>query len=159
MMRLIAIFLVLLVPCASFPQGSRTPVYVSHTGQDRVGSLFEAALKQELSRSARYAPQHSEEAKAQLEFHIDLSTVDVADNKSEQGKRSVVSVVIEDFGLPNTYPVETMWYHKVIVVNKDSVGAVAKDLLYDMDARWCGYIHNFVGGCPKEKLEPHLPPE
>jgi len=129
---------------------------VSHAGQDRVGSLFESALKQELSRSTRYVPRYSEGAKTKFEFHIDLSTVDVADNKPEQGKRSVVSVVIEDFGLPNSYPVATMWYHKVIVVDKNLVGTIAKDLLYDMDARWCSYIKNSAGGCPKEKLYPHL---
>jgi hypothetical protein len=156
MVRLIAIFFVLLVPHAGFAQQSRTPVYVSHTGQDRVGSLFEAALKQELSRSTRYVPRHYEGTKTKFEFHIDLSTVDVADNRSEEGKRSVVSVVIEDFGLPNSYPVATMWYHKLIVVDKNSVGTVAKDLLDDMDARWCNHIKSSVGGCPKEKFYPQL---
>lgn len=153
MTQLIAVVLALLVPNASFAQESRTPVYVSHNGQDRLGLLFELALKQELSRSARFMPQHSESEKTKLEFHIDLITVDVAENKSEQGKRSIVSVVIEDFGLPNSFPVASMWYHKVLVVDKDSVGMVAKDLLYDMDARWCSYIKNSLGGCPKEKFQ------
>src|SRR5258708_5082134 len=117
MTQLIALVLPLLIPNAGFAQESRTPVYVSHNGQDRVGLLFDLALKQELSHSARFMPRHSESAKTKFAFHIDLSTVDVADNKSEQGKRSVISVVIEDFGLPNSYPVATMWYHKVLVVN------------------------------------------
>jgi len=155
-MRLIAMFFVLLVPYAGFSQESRIPVYVSHTGQDRIGLLFERSLKQELSRSTRYVPRHSEGAKTKFEFHIDLSTVDVADDKSEQGKRSVVSVAIEAFGLPNSYPVAEMWYHKVVVVDKNSVSTFAKDLLDDMDARWCNYIKNSVGGCPKEKFYPQL---
>ena len=155
-MRLTAIFFVLLAPYAGFAQESRIPVYVSRAGQDRVGSLFETSLKQELARSTRYVPRHSEGAKTKFEFHIDLSTVDLADNKAEQDKRSVVSVVIEDFGLPNSYPVAAMWYHKVIVVDKNSVSTVAKDLLDDMDARWCNYIKNSVGGCPKEKFYPQL---
>jgi hypothetical protein len=156
MMRLIAVVVVLLVPFTGFGQEPRTWVYVSRAGQDLVGSRFEAALKDELSRSTRYRPRYSEGAKTKFEFHIDLSTADVSDSKAEQSKRSVVSVVIEDFGLPNSYPVETMWYHKVIIVGKDSVGTVAKDLLFDMDARWCSYLKNSIGGCPKEKFYPAI---
>ena len=154
--HLSALLLAFVIPYTSFAQESRTPVSVSHIGQDSVGSLFEVALKQELSRSSRYMPRNSEAVKTKPEFFIELSTVDVADNKSEQGKRSVVSVVIEDFGRPDSYPVATMWYHKVVVVDKDSVGTLAKDLLYDMDARWCSYIKNSIGGCPKEKFYPPL---
>jgi hypothetical protein len=82
--------------------------------------------------------------------------VDAAENKSDEGKRSLVSVVIEEFGLPNSYPVATMWYHKLIVVDKNLVGTVAKDLLDDMDASWCNHIKNSVGGCPKGKFYPQL---
>jgi hypothetical protein len=32
------------------------------------------------------------------------------------------------------------------------VGKISNELLEDMDARWCGYIKNSAGGCPKEKL-------
>jgi hypothetical protein len=156
MMRLIAVVVILLIPYTSFGQESRTWVDVSRAGQDLIGSRFEAALKEELSRSTRYRPRHSDGAKTKFEFHIDLSTVDVSDIKAEQGKRSVVSVVIEDFGLPNSYPVATMWYHRVIIVDKDSVDTVAKDLLFDMDARWCSYIKNSIGGCPQEKFYPAL---
>jgi hypothetical protein len=144
------------IPATCFAQARRAPVYVSHAGHDSVGALFEAALNQELSRSILYIPRSAEGANGKFEFHIDLRTVDVADSKSEQGKRSVVSVVIEDFGLPNSYPVETMWYHKVIVVDKASVAQVAKDLLYDMGATWCSYNKNSVGGCPKEKFYPAI---
>jgi hypothetical protein len=49
-----------------------------------------------------------------------------------------------------------MWYHKVIIVDKDSVGTFAKDLLFDMDARWCSYVKNSIGGCPREKFYPAL---
>src|SRR5260370_40447582 len=92
-MRLIAIVVVLLVPLTGFGQEARTWVYASRAGQDLVGSRFEAAL----SRSTRYKPRYSEGVKAKFEFHIDLCTADVSDNKSEQIKRSVISVVIEDF--------------------------------------------------------------
>jgi hypothetical protein len=130
MVKLTALIAVLLVPFTGFSQEARTWVYVSRAGQDLIGSRFEAALKDELSRSTRFRPRYSEGAKTKFEFHIDLGTVDVSDVKEEQGKKSVVSVVIEESGLPNSYPVATMWYHKVIVVDKDSVSRVAKDLLF-----------------------------
>jgi hypothetical protein len=136
-------FLVVLFACAGFAQEKRSPVYVSHSGQDKVGALFEAALRNELSHSSVYALLKFEESsKTKFEFHIGLASVDVAVNNSEQAKRSVVSVVIEEFGLPNSYPVAELWYHKVIVVDKDSVDAMAKDLVDDMGARWCHYITN-----------------
>ena len=97
-------------------------------------------------------PKYSEQTQDKFELYVELISVDVTESKSDEGKRSVVSVVIEEFGLPNSYPVASMWYHKVIVMDKNSVGTVAKDLLDDMDARWCNYIKNSVGGCPKEKL-------
>jgi hypothetical protein len=48
----------------------------------------------------------------------------------------------------------TKWYHKVLVVDQKTTGKIAKELLEDMDARWCNYIKSSVGGCPKEKLFP-----
>ena len=156
MIRSIILFFAVLTPYVCFAQASRTPVYLSRTGQDSVGVLFEAALKQELSHSTHYTQPHAEGAKSKFKFEIELATVDVADDKAEQGKRSVVSVVIEDFGLPNSYPVATMCYHKVIVVDKDSVSKLAKDLLDDMEARWCSTIHDSILGCPKEKFYPQL---
>jgi len=152
MMRPIAVLVLLLAPGTSFAQEGRIPVHVSHTGKDSVGSLFDEALKQELMRSTRYMPKYSEQSKNKFELYVEMISVDIAENKSEEGRKSVVSVVIEEFGLPNSYPVATMWYHKVLVLNKESVGSVAKDLLYDMDASWCNHIKNSVGTCPKEKF-------
>lgn len=156
MMRPIVLLVVLLIPCATFAQESRIPVHVSHIGQDSVGLRFDEALKQELTRSARYAPKYSAQAKNKFELYVELISVDVAENKSDEGKKSIISVVIEEFGLPNSYPVATMWYHKVLVVKMETVGTTAEDLLYDMDARWCSYIKNSVGTCPKEKFYPQL---
>lgn len=156
MMRLIALVFALLIPSTSSYQERRIPVAVSRTGQDQVGKLFAAALKQELSDSMQYAPIHAEGIKNRLRFYIDLGTVDVVDNEPEQGKRSVVSVVVQDMGSPNSYPVAVIWYHKVVVVDRNAVGKIAKDLVEDIDARWCSYNKNSVGGCPKEKLYPQL---
>ena len=68
----------------------------------------------------------------------------------------MVSVVIEDFRLPNGFPVYTMWYHEVLIVDRDSAATVAKDLLYDMDARWCSHVKDSIGGCPQEKFAPKI---
>jgi hypothetical protein len=156
MLRLIAVILAVLIPSASLAQEQRIPVSVSRSGQDQVGSLFATALKQELLRSTRYALSDPGKIKNGLRFYIDLITVDPAESETERGKRCVVSVVIQDFGLPNSYPVADMWYHKVIVVDRNAVAKTAKELLEDMDARRCKYVKNAVGGCPKEKFPPRL---
>jgi len=96
--------------------------------------MFEQALKRALTHSTKYMLKYSEQEQNKFELYVELVSVDVAENKTEEGKKSVVSVVIEEFGLPNTYPVATMWYHKVIAVDKNLVGTVAKDLLDDMHA-------------------------
>jgi hypothetical protein len=155
-MRPIAVFVLLLVPRASFAQESRIPVHVSHMGKDSVGSMFDQALEQELTHSAGYMPKYSEQAKNRFALCVEMVSADVAENTSDEGKKSVVSVVIEEFGLPNSCPVVTLWYHKLIVVDKNSVGTVAKDLLDDMAASWCNYIKNSIGACPKEKFYPRL---
>jgi hypothetical protein len=142
----------LLFPCLAHSR--KIPVSVSRTGQDYVGSLFTAALQKELSQSVAYAPVQTAGTDSGLRFYVELSTIEVADKKQDQGKRSVVSIVIQDMGSPNSYPVANMWYHKVIVVDTTTVGEIAKELLEDMDARWCQYNKNSVGGCPKEKLYP-----
>ena len=114
------------------------------------------AVELELSQSVRYTPVDAGEIKNGLRFYMGLVTVDPAESEKDRGKRSVVSIVIEDFGLPDSYPVPDMWYHKVVVVDQKTAGKVAKDLLDDMDARWCNYIRNSVGGCSREKFDPHL---
>ncbi len=89
-----------------------------------------------------------------LRFYIEVATVDVARDEQERDKRSAVSVVIEDMGLPNSFPVSTKWYHKVLVGEQKTADNLAKELIEDLDARWCSYLKNSNGGCPKEKLYP-----
>jgi hypothetical protein len=148
MTRLLVAALVVLIPAASIAQMRKTPVSVSHTGQDRVGTLFVAAFKQKVLHSDGYELMKDDEK--DLRFYVEMITVDPADTESDQGKRSVVSVVIQSY--PSTYPVADMWYHKVIIVNQRQVEDTAKKLLEDMNARWCSHIRNSVGGCPKEKF-------
>ena len=143
-----------LMVCTVLAQQSKTPVSVSHIGEDQFGSLFVAALNRELSQSAKYERMAGPDVNKGLRFYVELVTVDVADDRRERGKRSAASVVIEDMGLPNTFPVATKWYHKVIVVDQQTAANIAKELVEDLDARWCNTIISSVGRCPKEKLYP-----
>jgi hypothetical protein len=153
--KLVAAF-ALLVASTVTAQERKTPVSVAHTGKDAVGTLFAEAFKKELLHSVRYESMKGDEKG--FRFYVDMITVDVADTESDQGTKSVASVVIQDMSYPSSFPVANMWYHKVIVVNRGQVDDTAKNLLEDIDARWCNYIHNSVGGCPQEKFEPKLFP-
>jgi hypothetical protein len=154
MMRLIALMVLLIAPSLTFAQEERIPVYVSHVGKDPVGVAFENSVRRELKRSPRYVLKESEEHQDGLRFYMELESVDTAGTKADFGKRSFVSIVIQQFGLPNSYPVAEMWYNKIIVVGRYKVDGLAKTLLDDFNARWCNHIKNSVGTCPKEVFFP-----
>jgi len=155
MKQILVAVLALMFSGAGFAQDQKTPVSVGHTGKDEVGSLFVGAFNRQLSHSARYEPMKGLETG--FRFYVSFVTLDPSDNSPEQGRRSVVSVVIEDMGRPNSLPVAEMWYHKVVVVKRQTVDETAKQLLEDMDARWCRTIRNATGGCPAEKFDPRAP--
>ena len=156
MERIFVVAVALLIPLAAAAQPLKTPVSLGHTGKDQVGSLFVEAFSRQLSRSPRY--ESMSESEKGFRFFVDFITVDAADMTPEKGKRSAVSVVIEQMGLPNSFPVADMWYHKIIVVDRRTVDATAKELLEDMTARWCSYLKDSVGGCAKKRFEPKLSP-
>jgi hypothetical protein len=149
-MRLI-VALLLLLPCSAAAQ-DRIPVSVSQTGLDQIGLTFASAFKRELARSSHYELMPSGGVNDGLRFYVELITIDVGGTARERGRRSAISVVIQEMGLPNSFPVGFMWYHKAIVVDSQATGKLAKDLIDDMEARWCNTLHDSVGGCPKEKL-------
>jgi hypothetical protein len=157
MNRLLSLGLALLIPFVATAQTRKTPVSVGHIGQDPVGTLFVEAFEQKLSHSTRYELMKG--PVKGFQFDVDIITTDAGDTAAEQGTRSVVSVVIEDMGLPHSFPVANMWYHKVFIVDRRSADQIARELLEDLDAGWCRYIKNFTAGCPKEKLEPHRFPD
>ena len=129
------------------------PVYLSHEGKDKIGIQFVADLRGELSKSSRLRDPASNLKGQELRFYVDVSTLDVSTGGRAQ---SVASIVIEEIGLPNSYPVPSKWYHKVILLEPDKVGELASELLLDMDARWCRTIKNSPGGCPREFFDPAL---
>ncbi len=143
----------------------KTPVSVTRTGNDEVGSLLVAAVNQELSKSARYELIGDEPVsdsaklglkvsdapkKKGLELFIELATADVASNEQKRGSTSAISIVIESMGLPNSWPVPSMWYHKIVITNRETINTIAKQFVIDMDAHWCNSMMSSVGGCPKE---------
>ena len=142
MKHLCSVALVLLMFCTGVvaQRVMKTQVSVSRTGNDQVGSLFVAALNQELSKSIKYDLMHNDEplsdsAKLRLkvsdspknkrpEFFIELATSDVATNEQKHGRASAISVVIESMGLPDSWPVPYMWYHKVILTNRETIRSI-----------------------------------
>ena len=130
----------------------RIPVYISHVGEDGAGAQFVAAVERTLSRSEKYrlgVPGTDEHG---FQLYVDLLTLD-ADSKNV-GASSVASVVIEEWGLPNSWPVLYMWYHKVFPVEGSRADETARQFLADMDAHWCNHIKSSVGNCPRETLNP-----
>jgi hypothetical protein len=119
MKRIGSVLLVLLV-CSMFCVGTvaqqvmKTPVSVSRTGNDEVGSLLVAAINQELSKSTKYEGMRDEPVphsaklgikasaapKKGLEFFIELVTADVAPSEQARGITSAISFVTESMGLP-----------------------------------------------------------
>jgi hypothetical protein len=89
-------------------------------------------------------------------FFVDLISVDRADTAREEGKSSVVSIVVQQVGLPNSFPVADMWYHKVMIANRPTMNATAKELVEDLTARCCVYFKSSNRDCPQEKFEPKL---
>jgi hypothetical protein len=147
MYRLRIVVFGLLAVSISMTQQRKIPVSVLRTGEDKVGTLFVSALNEELARSTTLRPMSrgagSDEG---LRFYIELATIAVDDGHDT----SAVSVVIEDMGLPSSFPVATKWYHKVVLVGPKTAGTVAQELVADIDASWCNHIKSSIGNCPKE---------
>lgn len=152
-MRLFTVFLILLIPFSIAAPDRRIPITVTQRGSDQVGALFAGAFNRELSHSMRFGFAPSGVTQPGGEFFVELISVDTAVVAPEQGKRPVISLVIQEMGFPNSYPVSAMWYHKVIAVDRQTVDKSAKDFLDDIDASYCNYTKNSVGSCPKEKFQ------
>jgi hypothetical protein len=71
--------------------------------------------------------------------------LDVASATAEHP--SVASVVIEEMGLPNSWPVPFMWYHKAFLLKANRLDELAQQFVADMDAHWCNHIKSvFIRG-------------
>jgi hypothetical protein len=142
------------VPLEPSPTKPRAiPVSVSRTDEDKVGTLFLSAFNRELSQSTTYQPMFPAGMHKGLRFYVELATIAVGDGHNT----SAVSVVVEDMGLPSSYPVATKWYHKLVLIDPKTTDTVAQELVEDIAARWCNTIKNSVGNCPREKIPPLYP--
>ena len=133
------------------------PVYVTHAGQDATGIQFVDAVKRALSKSDKYKLANPNDSATYRGFklHLDIATLDVASATAEHP--SVASIVIEEMGLPNSWPVPFMWYHKAFLVKANRLDELAQLFIADMDAHWCNTIKNSIGNCPKESISPVSP--
>jgi len=89
-------------------------------------------------------------------LNVKISTLDVS-SPGQAEHSSAASVVVEEMGRPNSWPVPFMWYHKVFLVKGDRLDELAQQFISDMDAHWCNTIRNSVGNCPKESIPPIYP--
>ena len=165
-MRTTALLLVLTASCSVNSQTvskrapeSAVPVYVSHAGQDVIGKQFVDAVKRALSKSDEYKVDSPNVAAHERGFrlHLDVVTLEVASAGNLTEHASVASVTAEEIGLPNSWPVPFMWYHKVFLVTADRLDELAQQFIADMDAHLCNHIKNSVGNCPKESIPPIYP--
>jgi hypothetical protein len=159
-MRNVAILLVLLPMIArggvaQSPATRKTiPVYIdSHSVKDETGLQFVRALKRALSNSQGHDLGAADVDDRRLRFYLELVTIDLGSD-AKATKTSVASVTIEDMGLPNSYPVATMWYHKAFLLVPSKLDEFARQFVADMDAHWCNSIKSSVGNCPKELIPP-----
>jgi hypothetical protein len=133
------------------------PVYIDSRGvKDETGSRFVFALKRVLSNSQVHDLGAADVDDRRLQFFLELVTIDLVPI-AKASKMSVASVAIEEMYLPNSYPVATMWYHKVFLLNDSKLDELARQFVADMDAHWCNHIKSSVGNCPKESIPPTYP--
>jgi len=130
----------------------KIPIYLTHDGNDQDGAEFVASVKRALSTSKKYELVAPTRTFKGFVWHIELLTI--TDGTSNKEHSSVASVVIQEMGLPNSYPVASMWYHKVFVLESSRSDEIAKQFLADVDAHWCDHIKSLVGNCPRELLFP-----
>ena len=133
---------------AERPLRSKTEIYVTHTDHDRSGMRFAAAVKRALLKSGRYQVREDGGYYKGFKQYVEMSSLEVSPTIS------AVSVVIEDMGMPNSYPVSEMWYHKLFLVEPNRIDEMAAIFVEDIDASWCRHNHNYVANCPKELIEP-----
>lgn len=136
-------------------QTPKITVYVVHTGADAIGSQFVRSVEKELRQSNTYAlgVPNASAYDRDLRFYVDVVTTEIPGARSGV-KSSAVSIVVEEMGLPKSFPVPFKWYHKVVILDPVDAESVAAQFISDMNAHWCRTIKNSVGGCPSELLAP-----
>jgi hypothetical protein len=133
------------------------PVYIdSRAVKDDTGQQFLLALKRALSNSQGHDLGATDVDDRRLRFYLELVTIDLG-STAKAANTSVASVAIEDMGLPKSYPVVALWYHKTFLLDRIRLDELARQFVADIDAHWCNYIKSSVGNCPKESIPPIYP--
>ena len=156
MWRLLLCGVVLIIVSTAEAEKAKIPISVSRMGDDAAGALFADALTQEISHSTVYRPMANGIENQGVRYYIELVTLAVSGQTQASDRKSVISVVIQQMGQPNSFPVAELWYHKAFVVTRSTTSSFAKELIKDMGATYCNVIKNSVGNCPPEKLDPKL---
>jgi hypothetical protein len=142
-------FTVRVVLCLSLlgavAQGQRraksTDIRVNHSGSDAIGSLLRRAMEEKLKqRSSGLIGNVAQD-------YVELVTLEA--DPAHPGEASFVSIVVKSM-IQGGWPVPDQWYHKVLLVKKSDVNAVASMFLDDLSASWCNEIKSSLSPCPAE---------
>lgn len=151
-MRYILLVAMLLVaPGVACAQPRKTPVYLSHKGEDAIGKLLAIELKRQIEKSPRYRLDQLGTPKEGTKFFVKIVTLDVSGSGPGAGLTSAASVVVEALE-PMERQYAFAWYHKLMLVGRENVRHAAEVLLEDVDASWCRAVKNAPDTCPKELL-------
>ena len=143
--------------------GHGQPVYLTERVFENAGPVgpeFVTAAKRELQRSPAYELVPARETPARgILFHLHI-VVNCQFDDCPRERKAMAFVSIETLGRV-AWPLPDQWYSKMFVVKRGDVNQVAKRLLQDVAARWCGMSHYnspaAMAGCPKELLPPRPP--
>ncbi|HET9282077.1 MAG TPA: hypothetical protein VFR24_08960 [Candidatus Angelobacter sp.] len=123
-------------------QANSYSIGVKQTGSDVVGKLLRQAMEEKLKQKNGA----NGKVKAGTSDEIELVTLD---DPSYPGEASFVSIVVSTM-IPGTWDVPNQWYHKVLLVKKSDVDAVASLFLDDLSASWCNVLKSSLSPCPAE---------
>ena len=136
--------LCLLGAAAQCQNGARsTDISVNQTGTDAIGPLLRRAMEQKVKQ--RHAGLVG--ASASGKDYVELVTLEA--DPAHPGEASFVSIVVKSM-IPGGWPVADQWYHKVLIVKKLEVDAVASMLLDDLSASFCNVLKSSLSPCPAE---------
>lgn len=123
-------------------QANSYSIGIKQTGSDVVGKL----LRQSMEEKLKQKNGGNGRVKAGTSDEIELVTLD---DPSRPGEASFVSIVVSTM-IPGTWDIPNQWYHKVLLVQKSDVDAVASLFLDDLSASQCNMLKSSLSPCPAE---------
>ena len=117
---------------------------MKQTGSDVVGNLFRLALEQKFKT---ITPSRPGSPKSATYDYVELVTLE--SDPAHPGEASFVSIVVSTM-IPGTWDIPNEWYHKVLLIKKSDVDAVASLFLDDLSASRCNTLKSSLSPCPAE---------